>query len=155
MPSSQNQVLQADDIANVDELSVMTYVSSFRTAVRKNKDEPAKELSPDQVKETTPVVVAKEEVKKEEPKKEEPKKEEPKKEEPKKEEPKKDTNSSGLPPPWERAPDWRVYEGEDLGSRCKIKVYFSSVSRLRRVVWNRNSLFTLPLHADHLQFGYS
>lgn len=29
---------------------------------------------------------------------------------------------AGLPPPWERSPDWRKYEGDDLGGRCKIKV---------------------------------
>jgi len=30
--------------------------------------------------------------------------------------------------PWERAADWRTYEGVDLGGRCKITVYFSTTT---------------------------
>eukprot|EP00043_Microstomoeca_roanoka_P006584 m.64049 g.64049 ORF g.64049 m.64049 type:complete len:304 (-) comp13474_c2_seq4:273-1184(-) len=38
------------------------------------------------------------------------------------------TSSSSLPPPWERAPNWREYKGKDLGGRCKIRVYSSSTT---------------------------
>jgi hypothetical protein len=102
------KVLSPDDIVNpaLDELSVMTYVSSFRTAVRKAKGEAPKEIPPEQVREQAPAPAPA------------PAPASP---------PKSAADTNGLPPPWERAPNWRVYEGEDLGARCKIKVYFSSV----------------------------
>jgi len=38
------------------------------------------------------------------------------------------TAASNKTPPWERAADWRTYEGLDLGGRCKITVYFSTTT---------------------------
>lgn len=80
----------------------MTYVSSFRTASRKDKGD------------RLATAVAAVEIKDPEPEPEptpEPVKE-----------------KATLPPPWERAADWRKYDKEDLGGRCKIKLYFSTTT---------------------------
>jgi hypothetical protein len=38
-----------------------------------------------------------------------------------------------LPPPRERAADWRVYAGADLGGRCMIKVFFSTTTSSQKI----------------------
>eukprot|EP00054_Salpingoeca_dolichothecata_P031713 m.264383 g.264383 ORF g.264383 m.264383 type:complete len:407 (-) comp27777_c0_seq1:167-1387(-) len=102
------KLISAADLTNpaVDDLSVVTYVSYFRDAKRKS-------AAP---KPPTHKQVA---------------------EEPKKEEeaapPPKVKSQAGLPPPWERDADWRVYEGPDLGGRCKIRVYFSTTTSSQKV----------------------
>jgi filamin len=96
------KVLEAEDLVNpdLDELSVMTYISYFRTCTRKQAggatqveatSEPEPEPEPEPVVEET-------------------------------------KTSSGLPPPWERDGDWRQYEGANLGGRCKIRVYSSTTT---------------------------
>ncbi|EDQ90295.1 uncharacterized protein MONBRDRAFT_36696 [Monosiga brevicollis MX1] len=95
------KVLEPEDLVNpdLDELSMMTYLSYFKTATRKSNDNQA-------VAEPEP-----------EP---EPAAAEP---EP---EPATPAKAGGaLPPPWERSADWREYTGVNLGGRCKIRVYFS------------------------------
>jgi hypothetical protein len=36
-------------------------------------------------------------------------------------------------PPMERAADWRLYEGDDLGGRCRIRVYFSTTTSSMKI----------------------
>lgn len=102
-------MLSAEDIANpaLDDLSVMTYVSSFRTASRKDKgDRLATAVAAVEIKDPEPEPTP----------------------EPTPEPVKEKAAGSGLPPPWERAADWRKYDKEDLGGRCKIKLYFSTTT---------------------------
>jgi len=101
------KVLEVDDLVNpnLDDLSMMTYVSYFKTAKRVDPSSSGNG----------------EEEKAQEKEQEEPREEEKKEEET----PKSD---GGLPPPWERAADWREYKGADLGGRCKIRVYSSTTT---------------------------
>ncbi|EGD83540.1 hypothetical protein PTSG_04145 [Salpingoeca rosetta] len=103
------KVLEAEDLVNpaLDDLSMMTYVSYFKTAKRVQPDgkiaaesepEPEKEAEEEETKEVEKAAPA------------------------------DDSSSAGLPPPWERSPDWRAYEGADLGGRCKIRVYSSTTT---------------------------
>jgi len=43
-------------------------------------------------------------------------------------------------PPLERAPDWRTYEGHDLGGRCRIRVYFSTTTSSLMIRKNTEAL---------------
>ena len=111
-------MLSAEDIANpaLDDLSVMTYVSSFRTATRKgNADQLAPAMAAVEVKD-------------------EP---EP---EPEPEPVKEKAVGKQQPPPWERANDWRKYDKEDLGGRCKIKLYFSTTTSSMKTRKNMEEL---------------
>lgn len=53
------------------------------------------------------------------------------------------TVSSGKVPPSERPPDWRTYEGIDLGGRCKIRVFYSTTTHDALIRKNTESLATL------------
>eukprot|EP00055_Hartaetosiga_balthica_P002542 m.4341 g.4341 ORF g.4341 m.4341 type:complete len:398 (+) comp2215_c0_seq1:101-1294(+) len=108
------QILEADDVPTVDDLSIMTYVSLLKTAKRVSED--GSNAADD---DTTAVEEVVEEVVEEAADEED------------------NTNNNkddgaekkvSLPPPWERSLDWRVYEGKDLGGRCKIRVYSSSTT---------------------------
>eukprot|EP00730_Choanoeca_flexa_P015679 TRINITY_DN7253_c0_g1_i1.p1 TRINITY_DN7253_c0_g1~~TRINITY_DN7253_c0_g1_i1.p1 ORF type:complete len:447 (+),score=121.85 TRINITY_DN7253_c0_g1_i1:81-1343(+) len=104
------KVLEAEDMTNpaLDELSVITYISYFKTAKRVVKDDKA----------AAPAAAAPEPVQEPEP--------EPEPEPAAAADAGNGKSKNGdLPPPWERAEDWRVYEGVNLGGRCKIRVYFS------------------------------
>jgi len=46
-------------------------------------------------------------------------------------------------PPLERDPEWRVYEGHDLGGRCRIKVYFSTTTSSAKVRGNTEQMKSL------------
>lgn len=46
-------------------------------------------------------------------------------------------------PPMEREADWRVYEGHDLGGRCRIRVYFSTTTSSAKIRGNTESMKTL------------
>eukprot|EP00040_Diaphanoeca_grandis_P020464 m.108860 g.108860 ORF g.108860 m.108860 type:complete len:360 (-) comp27910_c1_seq1:224-1303(-) len=50
------------------------------------------------------------------------------------------TPAPNLPPPSQRAADWREYKGADLGGRCKIRVYFSTTTSDRVIRANSQSL---------------
>jgi len=52
-------------------------------------------------------------------------------------------DKSELPPPCERAADWRDYKGENLGGRCKIRVYFSTTTSDSTIRANTQSLQSL------------
>lgn len=45
-----------------------------------------------------------------------------------------------LPPPMERAADWREYHGIDLGGRCRIRVYYSTTTSDHKI---RSNTFDL------------
>lgn len=54
------------------------------------------------------------------------------------------TSAKGtLPPPWERAGNWRQYKGPDLGGQCKIRVYFSTTTSSAEVRKNSQELMQL------------
>jgi len=109
-----------EDLVNpsLDELSMMTYISYFRTATRQDHEKAGIE-----VREPSPVTVQPEP-------------------EPEPEPPKGNADGGSTLPPWERAADWRVYEGDDLGGRCKIRVYFSTTTSSQVV---RTLFIPLPL----------
>ena len=46
-------------------------------------------------------------------------------------------------PPGERAADWRVYEGIDLGGRCQIKVFYSTTTHDALIRKHTEALGTL------------
>eukprot|EP00035_Acanthoeca_spectabilis_P020823 m.434769 g.434769 ORF g.434769 m.434769 type:complete len:526 (+) comp17764_c0_seq1:1329-2906(+) len=57
-----------------------------------------------------------------------------------------------LPPPHERAPDWRVYEGINLGGRCKIKIYFSTTTSSQKIRTDTQNMKSLmERHNYHLR----
>ena len=92
-------LLRPEDLVNpqLDDLSMMTYISYFRTATRQEKKSaiPARDVAP------APEPIGKVANNSD------------------------DTNAT---PPWERSADWRVYKGDNLGGRCKIRVYFSTTT---------------------------
>lgn len=49
-------------------------------------------------------------------------------------------SKDGLPPPHKRAADWRVYEGDDLGGRCKIRVYYSTTTSSLQIRKNTQAM---------------
>jgi len=118
------KLISAEDLTGAvcDEHSTMTYLSLFRDAMNP-KDRPASMLDAsggdDEVAPSEPVVeevaVVEEVV----------------------------APVSSKVPPGERAADWRVYEGIDLGGRCKIKVFYSTTTHDALIRKHTEALGTL------------
>jgi len=118
------KLISAEDLTGAvcDEHSTMTYLSLFRDAMNP-KDRPASMLDAsggdDEVAPSEPVVeevaVVEEVV----------------------------APVSSKVPPGERAADWRVYEGIDLGGRCKIKVFYSTTTHDALIRKSTEALGTL------------
>jgi len=98
-----SKVVSPEDLASgdCDEHSIMTYISLFREAHVPKVEAELKDLTLEQAAPVT---------------------------EPEPEPEPEPSPSTTKVPPWERPPDWREYAGEDLGGRCKIRVFFSTTT---------------------------